>query len=268
MRRVHFIELHEQSWFPSSLRDKVTDALHVGLNLLKAYAPIAALLRSVLDSTRDRSIVDMCSGGGGPWLDLSRRLQGDTQTSFQIWLTDKYPNLRAFQNFQTASENHIGFFPDSVDAMNVPPKLKGLRTMFSTFHHFRPEEARVVLQNAVDASQGIAIFEITRRAPSTIALMFLWALTPLIFTPMIRPFRWSRLLCTYVIPIIPLVLLFDGVVSCLRTYRPQELREIIAKLTATEYQWELGEHSEAPGGVPITYLIGYPCACVSHLADS
>jgi hypothetical protein len=64
MRRVQFIELHEQPWFPSSLRHEITDALQFGLNLLKAYAPIASLLQSALDSTRSRTIVDMCSGGG------------------------------------------------------------------------------------------------------------------------------------------------------------------------------------------------------------
>src|SRR6202030_1715691 len=104
----------------------------------------------------------------------------------------------------------------------------------------------------------IGIFEITRRAPSTIGLMFPWALMLCVCTPLIRPFRWSRLLWTYVLPIIPLVLLFDGVVSCLRTYRPHELREIIAKLSATEYQWELGERTNPTGDVPIAYLIGYP----------
>jgi hypothetical protein len=94
--------------------------------------------------------------------------------------------------------------------------------MFTSFHHFPPEEARTVLQNAASAGQGIAIFEITRRAPSTIALMFPWVLMLFVLTPLIRPIRWSRLLYTYVVPIIPLVLLFDGVVSCLRTYRPPE----------------------------------------------
>ena len=257
MRRVQFIELHEQPWFPPSVRDEVTDALQFGLNLLKAYAPIAPMLQSALDSTRSRSIVDMCSGGGGPWLDLSRKLRPEAQV-FHILLTDKYPNLRAFQNVRAASENHITFYPDSVDAMKVPGELKGFRTMFTSFHHFPPEEARAILQNAVDASQGIGIFEITRRAPSTIGLMFPWALLLFVFTPLIRPFRWSRLLWTYVVPIIPLVLLFDGVVSCLRTYRPQELREIIEKLTGIEYQWEVGEQSRARGEVPITYLIGYP----------
>jgi hypothetical protein len=262
MRRVQFIELHELPWFPPSLRHEITDALQFGLILLKAYAPTAPLLQSVLDSTRCRSIVDMCSGSGGPWLDLSRRLQPDAQT-LHILLTDKYPNLRAFQKVRAASENHIDFYPDPVDAMKVPGELQGFRTMFTSFHHFPPEHARAILQNAVDAGQSIGIFEITRRAPSTIALMFPWALMSFVFTPWIRPFRWSRLLWTYVIPIIPLVLLFDGVVSCLRTYRPQELRDIIKKLSGIEYQWEVGEHSKASELAPITYSIGYPRARVS-----
>src|SRR5260370_4980224 len=113
MRRVQFIELHEQPWFPSSLRDEITDALQFGLNLSKAYAPIAPLLQSVLDATGCRSIVDMCSGGGGPWLDLSLKLQPDAHV-FHILLTDKYPNLSAFQNVRSASENHVAFYPDSV----------------------------------------------------------------------------------------------------------------------------------------------------------
>jgi hypothetical protein len=267
MRRAQFIEIHEQPWFPSSIRDETTDALQFGLNLAKAYAPIAPLLQGVLDSLESCSIVDLCSGGGGPWLELarelqSRKLQGGApglQIS-HIWLTDKYPNLRALENAGAASEN-ITYYPSSVDAMKVPSELKGFRTMFTSFHHFPPEEARAILQNAVDAGEGIGIFEITRRAPLNIGLMFAWALMPLVCTPWIRPFRWSRLLWTYLIPIIPLVFLFDGVVSCLRTYRPQELREIVDKLTTGEYQWEIGEHLS--GRVPITYLIGYARVCVA-----
>lgn len=266
MRRVQFIELNEQPWFPSSLRDGITDALQFGLNLTNAYARIAPLLLCVLDSTRSRSIVDICSGGGGPWLNLSQKLQPEAQV-FHILLTDKYPNLRAFQNVRSASKNHVAFYPDSIDAMKVPGELQGFRTMFTSFHHFPPEEARAILQNAVDARQSIGIFEITRRAGSSIALMFPWALMLFVFTPLIRPFRWSRLLFTYVVPIIPLTLLFDGVVSCLRTYRPQELRDMIKKLSGIEYQWEVGEHPRASGLAPITYLIGYP-RHVCHPADS
>jgi hypothetical protein len=258
MHRIHLIELHEQPWFPSFLRDEITDTLQSAMNFFGAYAPAAPLLQSALDSTHSRTIVDMCSGGGGPWLKLSPRLHANDHASLRILLTDKYPNLDAFQTASANSQNHITFHSAPVDATDVPPELHGFRTMFTSFHHFQPAEARAILQNAVDASQGIGIFEVTRRAPSAIAWMSLWALLPFLLTPWIRPFRWSRLFCTYVLPIIPFVLLFDGIVSCLRTYQPQELRAIIAKLTAAEYQWELGDRANPNGKVPIAYLIGYP----------
>jgi hypothetical protein len=144
--------------------------------------------------------------------------------------------------------------------MKVPRELTGFRTMFSSYHHFPPEEARAVLQDAVDAGESIGIFEVTRRAPSAIGLMFPWALLVFVSTLWMRPFRWSRLFWTYVIPIVPFVVLFDGVVSCLRTYRPRELREIIGKLTGSEYEWKIDEYLGMQNSMSITYLIGYPRA--------
>lgn len=291
MRRIQFIEIHDQPWFPSPLRDGVTDALQFGFNLWKVYAPVVPLLESALAATQissggshdsrsyksrsseTQSIIDLCSGGAGPWLDLSRELKSRRLKSqkhgrevpkvdLQISLTDKYPNLGAFQKVKEASEGRITFYPNPVDAMSVPADLKGLRTMFTSFHHFPPEEARVILQNAVDAGEGIAIFEAPRRAPATIAMMFAWVLLLVLCTPWIRPFRWSRLLWTFVVPLIPVALWFDGVVSCLRAYSPQELQELVEMLTNGEvqhqYRWQIGEQAGAVSGAPITYLIGYP----------
>jgi hypothetical protein len=140
----------------------------------------------------------------------------------------------------------------------VPADLKGLRTLFTSFHHFPPEQACAILQNAVDAGEGICIFETPRRAWWAMALVFPFVLLMFLGTPWIRPWRWSRLLWTYVVPVIPLVLLLDGVVSCLRAYRPQELREMVGKLRSNRYRWEVGEQKTAIAGAPITYLIGYP----------
>lgn len=260
MRRIQFIEIHEQPWLPSLLRDGITDSLRFGLNLFHAYSPIAPRLQRALDLTHSQSIVDLCSGGGGPWIDLSGRLRG-SDGRLQIWLTDKYPNLGAVRNAasdseKSGSENRISVYPKSVDAMGVPRELKGLRTIFTAFHHFAPDEARAILQNAVDANESIAIFEITRRAPATVAFMLPYVFLLTLCAPWIRPFRWSRLLLTYVVPVIPLLLFFDGVVSCLRTYRPPELREIVAQLKPNQYRWEIDE--QLTGKMPITCLIGTP----------
>lgn len=265
MRRIQFFEFHELAWFPSSLRDGVTDALQFGICRVRAYAPIVPMLARALDTTESRSIVDMCSGGGGPWIDLARQLEARRAPSqngrgkapdLQVLLTDKYPNLRAFENVKAASGNRIKFYPAPVDAMKVPEELQGLRTMFTSFHHFPPEEARAIIQDAVDAGRGIGIFELPRRALSTILLTFGFVLILFVGTPWIRPFRWSRLLWTYLVPIVPFALLFDGVVSCLRTYRPEELREMVAGLSGGEYRWKIGE--ALGGATPITYLVGLP----------
>ena len=260
MRRFHLIEIHEQPWCPSLVRDYVTDVLQFGFSLTEVYAPAAPLLQRVLDSTGGSSIVDICSGRGGPWLHLARRLASKDSAidapGIQILLTDKFPNVGALPKSPICA-NQITRYKNPVDAMLVPHELKGIRTMFTSFHHFPPEEAQAILQNAVDSGEGIGIFEVTRRALPTVVMVTAWALVLSVCTLFIRPFSWSRLLWTYLVPVMPLVLIFDGVVSCLRTYRPEDLREMVAGLTANEYQWDIGEHS---GGRPpvTTYLIGYP----------
>ena len=165
------------------------------------------------------------------------------------------PSVRFFAGGDSSVRGYEFKSLGPVDATEVPNELQGFRTMFTSFHHFSPEQAGAVLQNAVDAGEGIGVFEVTRRAPSTILLTLAWGLLLFLCTPWIRPFRWSRLFWTYLVPIIPLVLLFDGVVSCLRSYRPIELREIVGRLIANDYQWEVGETS---GELPVTYLIGRP----------
>ncbi len=79
----------------------------------------------------------------------------------------------------------------------------------------------------------------------------------LLVTPFIRPFRLSRLFWTYLIPIVPLYVLWDGAVSWLRTYSPQELQELVDGLDFNDYVWEIGREAAFPRP-SITYLIGYP----------
>ena len=77
----------------------------------------------------------------------------------------------------------------------------------------------------------------------------------LLITPRIRPFSWARLVLTYLFPIVPLLILWDGLVSCLRTYRVAELRAMTADLDDS-YTWDAGEYRRR--GMVITYLIGAP----------
>lgn len=249
-------EIHDQKWFPETLRNYVTDALQFILSLGAVYQPIVPRLSAAISSAGSAQVVDLCSGGSGPWLWLWRTLQQISPRGIKVCLTDKFPNISAFERAREITSGQVDFYAHSVDATALPPGLSGFRTIFTSFHHFAPADAVAILQNAVDQKQGIGVFEAARRCPLNIALTVLMLLGGFVTAPFIRPFRWSRLFWTYLIPVIPLVLFYDGIVSCLRAYSPVELRRLIATLQPNSYHWEVGE---TDGGIsPITYMLGYP----------
>lgn len=252
---ARFFEFHDQKWFPKGLRDSVTDGLQFILSLGGIYRPIVPLLNEAVESSGAARVVDLCSGGGGPWLWLYRLLGVSRGRNIEICLTDKYPNIAAFENARRKTDGRITFYPGCVEAASLPRELSGFRTIFTSFHHFTPDEAVAILQNAVDDGQGIGVFEAAKRDPLTILLTVLMPLAGFITAPF-APFRISRLFWTYVVPVIPFVLFFDGVISCLRAYSQKELSLLTAQVNAENYVWQIGERS---GGLtPVTFLVGYP----------
>jgi hypothetical protein len=256
MARADLIEIHDHPRFPAFFRDLVTDALQIIWNVSDLYKPIVPRLRQAMDTCGTCEVVDLCSGGGGPWLRLSQDFEEQHGFPLKVCLTDKYPNREAFERARTTSGARVGFCASPVDATKVPAELRGFRTMFSSFHHFGPEAARSVLRSAVESRQGVGIFEAAKCSPRTMLLIFWVPVLALVFTPLIRPFRWSRLFWTYVLPVIPFVLWYDGIVSCLRTYSQEELRELVREIPGAH--WETGEAKT--GLLPVTYIIGSPLA--------
>lgn len=256
MNRINVSEIHEQVWFPKNLRDHVTDALQSILNWGNIYRPVAPRLAQAIKAAEADQVVDLCSGAGGPWTWLHRTIANQTELKIGVCLTDKYPNIAAFQKVQQESGGAITYSAEPVDAARIPAQIAGFRTIFSSFHHFPPKEAAGVLQNAVNDRQGIGVFEAAARHPLNILLTFLAPVAALLITPFIRPFRWSRLFWTYVIPVIPFVLLVDGILSCLRAYSTTELSQLVSSLGAESYKWQIGKG--AAGIVPVTYMVGHP----------
>ena len=151
--------------------------------------------------------------------------------------------------------------PVPVRATDVPSRLAGFRTLFSAFHHFRPADAKAILAAAVRDRVGIAVAEGTTRSPGGLAAMALVPVVVWVLTPTVRPFRWSRLFWTYIVPVVPAAILFDGVVSSLRTYTPDELLALGREADGGgSYEWEVGLHSPPGSWLGFPYLIGVPRA--------
>lgn len=255
MHRIELQEIHDHPAFPGRLRELVTDAMRTVWEFANSYQPVLGPLLQAMERAGTREVLDLCSGGGGPWLRLAREPQLQKIPGIIVRLTDKYPNRLAAERIVSAS-SVLRFEPSPVDATSVPGDLPGFRTIFSSFHHFGPTAAHLLLRDAMDNGRGVGIFEMARRSARTILTICCIPVLIWILAPTISPFRWSRLFFIYVVPVVPFVLFYDGLASCLRAYSEEELRQMIAPLARPGYEWQIGvEHS---GFLAVTYLLGFP----------
>lgn len=256
MKRIHAFEFEDLQWFPKNLRNYATDFLQFGANTFDIYKNITPILKRGIESAGNNTIIDIASGGGGGLIKIASRLKKEIP-SLKIVLSDFYPNLEAFKRTKSHAPDIFEFIETPVDAMNVSPSIKGLRTQFLSLHHFKPEQAKAILQNAVDSNQPIAIFEVQERDFISLIPMILSPINVWLSTPFITPFKWDRILYTYLIPILPIFIMWDGIISVLRTYTQEELNQIILELKNHErFNWDVGITKAKPQGV--SYLLGTP----------
>ncbi len=256
MKRIHLFEFEDLPWFPHLIREAMTDYLQFVADKFDIYKPAIPILKKGLEKSNSDQIVDIGSGSGGGILNIYHHLQEENE-DLKITLTDLHPNISAFKAISKQTNGQIEFVETPVDATNVPTHLTGLRLQLLSFHHFEPQIAQQILKNAVDANASIIILEAHERKWANMLSMLFSPLMVLLFTPFIKPFKLSRMLFTYLIPIIPLFVLWDGMVSILRTYTIEELNQMSALIDQGAYVWEIGKVPEN-GVIGILYLLGYP----------
>lgn len=172
-------------------------------------------------------------------------------------LTDIKPHIDAWMAASAHSAN-LSFIPQPVDATDPPAAVisttspasntdaqfssdtRVFRLYCLAFHHFPDDLARKVLASTMDTSDGFAILELQDRRLASFLLMFLdfW----LMFVVTIFWF-WKdplQLLFTYIVPILPFTLSFDGCVSSLRTRTFLEVMTLVDKSLETALQSSQG----------------------------
>lgn len=251
MQRLHLFELEDLPWFPRPIRDGGTDVLDFAFARMGFYRPLVSELIALMETTGQRRLVDLCSGGGGGALQMVTMLREAGHGDLELVLTDRFPNAAAIARVQGLGDPTVRWHPAPVDAFHVPPELPaGIRTMYGALHHFRPQDVQRLIQAAVDDGVPLAFFDVAappvlRKVPGVIVSLLavpnmLGLFTAsLLAVPFVRPWSASRLLLTYAVPAIPMLFAWDGMVSGLRAYTPEELLALAHGVRGSEgYAWK------------------------------
>src|ERR1700677_4240941 len=130
LRRLHLFEFLDQPWCPQAVRHGATDFLEAITSRGDIYRPIQAEIFRAIDDCGAERVIDLCSGGGGPWLSPAWRSALAEHAPLTVAVTDKVPSS-ALPERLVAGVSCVNF---PVDAAQVPEALRGFRTIFSSFH--------------------------------------------------------------------------------------------------------------------------------------
>lgn len=226
MRRKNIEQFSNKSWFPNVLKENIREFLN--WFVLKAHAtkPFIPLIYEGLSHSENKTLinVDFDLGAG---IESVKPLLKDT---IEI---------------------------DNITVKEFNTDNKGLYTFINNFHQLNVKEAKQLLTQIAISKNPVVVLEGNNDSLwQIIGMTFFVPLTVLLMSPFVKPFRGSRLIFTYIIPILPLVIMIDGCLALLKLYNPNDLKELTSDIIVGNYKWQYGKKDNGRGG-KIIYLTGF-----------
>eukprot|EP01084_Bolivina_argentea_P285587 489776_1 len=195
-KRLHYIEFHEQEWFPSFITKHCTIHLKGGWEMyglpsvLGGLSPARTLghviyhkfIHSNLKLKQRFVILDMMSGASGPTYSIHQYLFKQLKLANVFsFVSDLKPQIEVWQNL-TKTTTNFGFFPFKVDATRLNESVHEIRTIgdnalwstvvngdktktmfvrsvFGSWHHLNEAQCVDVLYDAIVSNDCIIISE-------------------------------------------------------------------------------------------------------------
>lgn len=170
------------------------------------------------------TVLDIGSGGGEHIESILTAAQVHDTKLPKLILSDLFPQATRYQKLQQKfGEQSTAYISTPLDMNAVDQEYDALM-ICSALHHFKPEQIEQLFKDVASNRKSITILEISERTiPAFVNSMF----GPFILCPLAAIFspnpKWQKILLT-IIPIIPLMFMWDSIVSSLRSYTNHEIQ--------------------------------------------
>lgn len=212
---LHFVkELEDLPGFPPLLRQMQTEYIGWMVRFFRVYRRIPALSREYLPAKFLQKWQDTGSGSGGPIAALAGSPEWQ---SIAITLSDLYP--------QEACKlpPNCRYEPKPTDALHLKLETPHTISFFNAFHHFTLQEQSNIISSQLKAGHAVFVAEILQpNLLSFLRILLATTIGQVLFCPLVTPFRWKRILFTWLLPVNLLTVTWDGLVSVLKSPRRRD----------------------------------------------
>ncbi|MFN0187071.1 MAG: hypothetical protein ACKVQV_00060 [Bacteroidia bacterium] len=212
-------ELEDYNWFPSVLRNFQTEFIGYIVVVFDVYDVFVDYLNKLKLPTLPMK--DLCSGSGEPAISIFNKSNCFSSLS----LNDKFPN--SLKRGRCKVFNEIR----EEDVLEVEFKNGTYYTMFNSFHHFSDEDKLKIAQR-IHQSGSVAFF-VEILEPTMLCflkVLFITLFGSLLFTPFVKPFSYSRLFFTYIIPLNLFTVTYDGLVSVMKSRSIKQYQKLFSEI--------------------------------------
>ena len=225
MKRNQITQIINTTWCPSLIKNRIIEFLNWFVIKVNATKPFVPVIEEVLDSTNTKKIIN---------IDLNVGAGIETVAPF------------------IKKEIEINSIP--ITDFNV--KQNGLYLFANSFHQLPIEQAKEKLKKIAESGNPVVVVEGNNDSLwQIVGMTFFVPLSVLLTTPFVKPFHFSRLIFTYLIPILPIFIVIDGCLALLKLYNPKDLKELTTDINIPHYEWKMGKNDNGRGG-KIIYLTG------------
>lgn len=227
MKRKQIFQFSNQKWFPSFLKRDMYEFMSWFVGKVNAAKPFLPVLDEVIGHTQTKTIINIDSKIGA------------------------------------GIETVLPLLPEGSEVINVELEKfsthnKGIYTFINSFHQLDEKKVKYYLNQIADSGNSVAVLEGNNDSLWQVVGMTIFVpLTVILSAPFVQPFRITRLIFTYLIPILPVITMLDGFLALFKLYNPNDLNELVSTIPVKNYVWKSGKADNGRGG-KIIYLMGYP----------
>ena len=227
MKRKQITQIINSSWCPKFIKKLVAEFLSWFVVKVNATKPFIPLIESMVNDAHSNQIINIDFNIGAGIESVKPYLKEDIQIK-------------------------------SIPISDFNTDTKGVYLFLNSFHQLNVKQAKEILSQIVNSKNPVIIVEGNNDSLWQVVGMTVFVpLTTLLTAPFVKPFRLTRLLFTYIIPVLPLIITIDGCIALLKLYNPKDLLELTSSINAPKYEWKAGKNDNGRGG-KIIYLTGKP----------
>jgi hypothetical protein len=245
LRRRHLFEFNDTPGVPDFVRDTVIESLSRTISWGRVLRELVHPFTTFVRSAGATEVLDIGAGAGGPAaIFVEEMLEAGVEPP-KFVLTDIHPHVETWEALKRKHPRYIDYVPEPVDGSALPPELARGRVtaIINVLHHFRPKLAEKILHASLEESAGLFVIEGFERTPLGFGAFVPLGLPALLVNPLLSPRRnIAKAVFTYLTPFAIGISIWDGLVSTLRVYSEDELREMVAPL-ADRVAFEYGTYA-------------------------